>query len=77
VGEKNSEKVKSVEISRATSCAARERIEKKEELKSELSVQSVGENSNPDGTRSIGVSVHSVHSVREKKLPCEIKNNSV
>jgi hypothetical protein len=46
---------------------------KKEELKSELSVQSVGDNSNPDGTRSIGVSVHSVHSVREKKLPCEIK----
>jgi hypothetical protein len=45
--------LKSVEIRRATSCEARERIEEKEELKSELSVQSVGENSNPDGTRSV------------------------
>ena len=48
------------------SCEARERIEEKEDLKSELSVQSVGENSNPDGTRSVK-SVSSVSSVREKE----------
>ena len=52
----------SVQIRRATSCVARERIEEKEELKSELSVQSVGDKSNPDGTRSV-ISVLSVRSV--------------
>ena len=42
-------------------------------------MQSVGENSNPDGTRSVNqrsLSLwrkNSVHSVREKKLPCETK----
>ena len=69
----------SVQICRATSCAARERIEEKEELKSESSVQSVGENSNPDGTRS----VNSVRSVNQRSLSpwrensVSDKNNSV
>jgi N-acetylmuramoyl-L-alanine amidase len=65
-----------VSIRRATSCEARERIEEKEELKSELSVQSVGENSNPDGTRSVN-SVSSVSSVREKESSVREKENSV
>ncbi len=69
----------SVQIRRATSCAARERIEEKEELKSESSVQSVGENSNPDGTQS----VNSVSSVNQRSLSpwrensVRDKNNSV
>ena len=37
------------------SCAARERIEEKEELKSELSVQSVGDKSNSDAKKSVEI----------------------
>ena len=53
--------------------------------KSFQSVSSVGENSNPDGTRSVNQrslslwrknSVHSVHSVREKNNSVREKNNS-
>ena len=42
----HSEGVKSVQICRATSCAARERIDEKEELESEQSVSSVGDKTN-------------------------------
>jgi hypothetical protein len=41
----------------------------REELKSFKSVPSVGDNSNPDGTRSVIISVFSVHSVRDKSNP--------
>ena len=56
------------------SCVARERIEEKEELKSELSVQSVGDKIAGEATAS---SVLSVSSVRDKKISVREKESSV